>query len=665
VVWGVYFVFFVFFFFSTDTIRTIKIILKPPPPTPRSGAEADPRCEEFYARAWRIHRNVYAPLRGIIATSCALSRVPSEDADLLLGVVAVGADLDGSGDILAIAPIGGGAPGPRESLWRAYGQLREFSFARNDGYPVPPVLRHVAPPQNQRGEQVPVFAFLSPTGRTHYSRALAEGPALGAVTLVTRWGKVVSSVLEVADGYTQLTEDQLTAALQANIININNNNSDSNEGRSTAASTAVTALVADARHRGSLTAKGCLAACIFARPVPVSGAVSLHHHPLDGALEAAGYPATDKSRVLFELTYDKSKYPQVFHADTGVHLPQEVHWHATTERESPALLARVAQTIACFAAENPIMVVKGAAESGARNLRRFDFPASVVDLVARAAGDTAVYERFLGQDAAAVGAGAGGTGGRARETAEDANELRAVLADASGFVLAVSRTQNVVLQRAIVSTPLAWLSPGGITRLIDRQATAWGVAVRLAAHPRDFVYGSLRVIMTAGVPKSADGSDADAVDRVLCDPAQWAASHSLHLASLQIATNVGRQGTLEVLSPAEVDAAFPGFAADLEEAGRRTMAAMAAFGRRYWHEAITYDGTAVEPFGKRHPDAPEHDAVGVPYWWPRYSMLDFVPEPVWSRKGSGVELKRECLNQKHQQQQQKKKKKKKERKKKY
>ena len=63
------------------------------------------------------------------------------------------------------------------------------------------------------------------------------------------------------------------------------------------------------------------------------------------------------------------------------------------------------------------------------------------------------------------------------------------------------------------------------------------VPVNLERHPKDPIYGTLRVILSCGVPPKDD----------LHNPGNWQVSHLINLSSLQIATNVGRQGIAVVL----------------------------------------------------------------------------------------------------------------------
>ena len=75
------------------------------------------------------------------------------------------------------------------------------------------------------------------------------------------------------------------------------------------------------------------------------------------------------------------------------------------------------------------------------------------------------------------------------------------------------------------------------------------------------------------------------------------------------------------------------------------MSLTSLFGPIYWNNEINLDGSGhsyksleennktdkhkILPFKQRRPEIPETDACGVPYWWPRYLMLDIISEPVF------------------------------------
>ncbi|MBI1953260.1 MAG: NTP transferase domain-containing protein [Candidatus Omnitrophica bacterium] len=535
------------------------------------------RREKLYRLSWEHHRALYPLLRALILQKTRLRHEAAEDAMALLGDVELGGNL--KRDRLTVQAIGAGAPGRFEALWRGYNQLREMAFIVNDGFEVPVVLQGLNPsdPLIFDAQRRVGHVFLSGVGRTHYSRAPMEASTLGENIFITRDGQLAplkktgELVLQIQDGHGWLSEAQYRQALiQARGMTPQQANEQ----------------IAKDRATNRLTPKGIRAAVRFSSPMTVGSVVTIHHHYLEGDLSKAGYPLTDKRhQVLFDITYDKTLYPGIFNpeSETGVLLPPEIDWHrketeALSEAEAKAAIVK---RLKPFAEKHPSIIAKGSAESGARNLKRFDF---------RAEGP--LTERDL--------------------------------EEAASFIYDVSKGQNVTVQRAIVTTPLAWMDPQAVEEFVERQIVDWGVAVSLDRHPKSWVYGTLRVILSGGPPKDLSRLE---------EPSNWQASHLISLNSLQVATNVGRQGTLEELRDEMVRKEFrETFIPQLTEAGQKTMAVLARYGKKYWDEVF------APAYLKQFGEAPrELDAAGVPYWWPNYLMLDFLPEPVWGRGGKEIQ----------------------------
>ncbi|GAM28533.1 hypothetical protein SAMD00019534_117090 [Acytostelium subglobosum LB1] len=563
---------------------------------------ADSR-EQQYQLYWQSHRALYRFIRALITTKTnSIQKQLGNDKtlfDLFVGDVKIassGVDMDS----VIVQPIGAGNGNNQrsfEQLWRVYNQLREVAFIKNDGFQTPVVFDRLDANDN-KGLDVKSrvnHAFLSPIGRTHYSRAMMEGPTLGDNLFITRDGLMQThndrSFLTIDNAVFWCSEPQLRHYLAAA------------KGLS---ADKVQSFIAELAANKQLHAKGVLVAARFTSPIIVGSVVTLHHHHLESALSNAGYPSTDKSPFLYEMTYNKSLYPLIFNPSdkTQVLLPQEIDWlqiettqiinqTQDSEQAKQQTLDKIRARLIPFVKEHPIIIVKGAAESGARNLSRFDLLSS---------------------------SGAS-TGTDLDETALD---------KASQFIYHVSKAQNVVIQRAIICSPLYWMSPSAIDRMVERQIADHGVAVELNRHPKDTVYGTLRVIMSTSVPKSGD----------LTNHENWSASHPIALNSLQIATNVGRQGSLEILTPQMISPHLQSiFISKLEDAGRRVMSAIAQFGPKYWSEKVELYGHTMNSYHERFPHIKEKDATGTPIWWPRYLMLDFIPEPIWVRKGTNERLK--------------------------
>jgi hypothetical protein len=247
----------------------------------------------------------------------------------------------------------------------------------------------------------------------------------------------------------------------------------------------------------ALTPKGVRLAVRFSRPVLAGLCVPYHGNSLyvSGKLEDAGLPYTVQSLVHSDISYDKSLYPEVYRA-SGVEMPPEIDWMMTyqTGLSREQAMQQIAdgregyEGLRGFAEKYPIVLVKGAAESGARNLRVFQI-------------------------------------GRGKNSWDEA-ELEA----AALFIYERAGKQNMVIQEAARTTPEFWASPYYMTNFVNRQITEWHAAVNRDRHPRSQIYGSLRIIASSSHP-----------DR------PYDLTHLITLASLQVATNVGRGGTLEPL----------------------------------------------------------------------------------------------------------------------
>jgi len=218
------------------------------------------------------------------------------------------------------------------------------------------------------------------------------------------------------------------------------------------------------------------------------------------------------------------------------------------------------------------VLIKGAAESGARNLKVFEMQ----DDHGRVAPDAI------------------------RQAAE--------------FVYDVSRSQNVVIQAAVLTSPEFWASDDLMRSFVDRQILEWNMPVNRDTYPRSQIYCSLRVVVCSSGPN---------------EPYQTA--FPIILMSLQVATNVGRGGTLEPLRDELVQERFRNkLRPKLEEQAPKVMDAMARFARKY---ARTYREERGREIGE--------DLRGVSYGWPPYLMLDYLATPVFKRRGRLVDIEAE------------------------
>jgi len=532
--------------------------------------------EELYELSVERHEWLYAYLRGLLVTRSELREFPEADQDHLLG------NYLGEKRIVG---IGGDAGTEVERRWRAYNQLREVAFIRNDGFRMPPVFPEFDPAIIEADRRTNLL-FLYPIGRTHISRAFREGPTLnresrdeggnGVNLVVSRhaeFGPVdgaASEGLWVYSAHLYLSEGEYTEALMRHR---GMTKRDANR------------VIDEERKSGRLTDKGIRVAARFVhggkpKPVLTGSVVPFHGHPLyeTGKLEDHGFPATSQSLIYTDITYDKSLYPQIYDRKSGVELPAEIDWKA--ERSS-SLSEKAAKDeiekgskksgfpgIREFAAKHPIVLIKGAAESGARNLKVFDV----------------------------------GAGGAIHE-----DELR----DAVDFVYDVSKRQNVVIQEALLTSPEFWAAEDLMRAFINRQILEWNRPVQRDRYPRSQIYGSMRIIAASSHP------DRD-----------YDLAFPICLCSLQVATNVGRGGTLEVLLPEYIqeqhrDAVLEG----LRDQAPKVMRACARFAEKY---EKTFELIRGRKAGK--------DMRGVSYGWPPYLMLDFLASPVFEKPGRLVDI---------------------------
>ena len=534
-------------------------------------------ADELYGLAVRRHSWLYRYLRMVLTRCTDLRFRSAVEMDALLG------SMD---DEQLLAGIGAGGSTDNERRWRAYNQLREIAFVLGDGFPTPMVFEEFDPDLIDADRRANL-AFLYPVGRTHVSRALREGPTLsshleadghcGANLLISRHAEAINlpgftrEVVAIRDAHLYIDRATLLRALQRH------------KGLD-ARGAELEAQAAEAT--GALTEKGIRVAVRFVRggvsvPVMLGVAVPFHRLPLfeSGKLEDLGLPATVQSLIFSDITYDKSLYPEIFTRGTGVSLPPEMDWRKeygtgiSQEGVRRRILAGISENgyagLESFAREYPIVLIKGAAESGARNLKVFEL-----------------------QDA-------------------DGQVDRSRLDEAVDFLFDVSRGQNVVVQAAILTSPEFWADPGLMQSFVERQIMEWNTPVTRERLPRSRIYGSLRIVASSPHPDQP-----------------YDLAFPIVLASLQVATNVGRGGTLEKLTDRFVRESFrhqirPG----LEREATKVMTAMARFARKYDKEFVAKRG---RPAGE--------DARGVSYAWPPYLMLDYLVTPVFARPGRLVDI---------------------------
>ena len=525
--------------------------------------------ERLYALAVERHAWLYRYMRLLLTELTELRELPAAERDALLGNVA-----DGRVE----AGIGADGRSDVERAWRAYNQLREAAFWRNDGFPIPVVFPTFDPALISAERRVNMV-FLFPVGRTHISRAFREGPTLsraleaegrpGANIIVTRHGTFAPEdgakrpTCRITSGHLYVSRDELVAAL----VRERGLDASAAEARANALT-----------ESGALTPKGIRIAARFTRPLRASVLVPYHGNAAytSGALEDNGLPYTVQSLIHTDITYDKSLYPEVYRA-SGVEMPPEIDWLMAYQeglsreealrqivdgREGFEGLRRLAE-------RHPIILIKGAAESGARNLKVFDV-------------------------------------GRGQGTWNEPELLAAAL-----FVYERAVKQNMVIQEAARTTPEFWASAEYLRHFVDRQIVEWNTAVQRDRYPRSTIYGSLRIIASSSAP----GRPYDL-------------THLIALSSLQVATNVGRGGTLEPLRPEFIQPEHR--QAILSGLAGQVPLVMQALDRYAASYATTFEKHRGRPAGQ--------DLRGVSYGWPGYLMLDYLVTPVFEREGRVADI---------------------------
>lgn len=525
--------------------------------------------QELYALAVERHQWLYQYIRLILTQFTELKELPREEQDALLGNFLEGNE---------IAGIGADAPTKTERAWRAYNQLRELSFMHNDGFGTPVVFTEFDPGIIQAGNRVNIV-FLFPVGRTHISRVLREGPTLnrelaaqgspGANIIATRHDEfraaqgAKKNVLICSSGHLYVSEEEFVQAL------VRHKNLSPDEARQQAEGYS---------QAGALTPKGIRIAARFTAPVVGGLLVPYHENSLytSGQLEDEGLPYAVQSLICSDITYDKSLYPEIF-KDSGVEMPPEIDWLMPWQQglSREEALAQITEGrngftgLREFSERYPIVLIKGAAESGARNLRVFE-----------------------------IGKGKG---------AWDEEELEA----AAAFIYERAGKQNMVVQEAVRSSPEFWASQFYMSNFVDRQIIECSQAVIRDKFPRPQIYGSLRIIASSSHPSKP-----------------YDLTHLIALASLQVATNVGRGGTLEPLYDDFVQEGLRTLIKQgLAKEAPLAMKALAEFAQKYEPE---FKAARARDVGS--------DLRGVPYSWPAYLMLDYLFAPEFEREGKLVDI---------------------------
>ena len=526
------------------------------------------RGNDLYKLAIDNHRWLYTYIRNVICLFTDVAQLSIAEQDILLG------------NTISPNPsqaIGAEAENEYEWEWRSYGQLREISFLRNDGFPLPPIFAEFDPDLISANARVN-HVFATPVGRTHYSRALIEGPTLsreleekgqkGANLIISRNLKIKEGqppVAYIESGHLYIDAETYTEALQVH----------KGFSKSNALKTA-----------SSVPKKGLRIAAIFKRPIIAALVFPFHGDPLydSGRLEDCGLPYTIQSLFHTWTTYDKAKYPDIFPPESLVELPAEIDWLAEygngmsektiKEYISEGIPDGRYPGLINFSIKHRVIIAKDAGGSGGRGMRVF-----ILRLV-------------------------------------DGSIDRVALKEAIDFIYQLSLKGNVSIQEVVISSPEFWATETFVREFIGRQIIDWGSAVERERRPRTRIYGSHRIILSTDKPKALDPVK------------RWNISHWITLNSKQLITNVGRGGNLDLFDEKIVQEQHKKIIFDrLAQSGRKVMDALSA-----------YEDRAAKDYEKQTGRCVGSDLTGLSYGIPRYMMLDFLVAPVFDQPGELVDI---------------------------
>ncbi|MEE3233622.1 MAG: hypothetical protein VX294_05590 [Candidatus Latescibacterota bacterium] len=526
------------------------------------------RGQDLYKLAVDHHAWLYTYLRHVICNFTDVADLSPDEQDILLG------------NTLSSSPsqaIGAEADNLTEQQWRCYGQLREISFIRNDGFSIPPIFAEFDPDLISSSTRVN-HVFATPVGRTHYSRALSEGPTLsrelenrgeiGANLIISRSLKIKEGqppVAYVESGHFYIDAETYIEALQAH------------KGLSKKDAVSIAANVSK---------KGLRIAAIFNRPILAALVFPFHGDPLyhSGRLEDCGFPYTIQSLFHTWTTYDKAKYPDIFPSESLVELPAEIDW-----------LAEYGNGISEDIVKN--WISEGTPDGRYTGLIHFSHQHRVV-----------------------IAKDAGGSGGRGMRVfilrLIDGSIDPIALNEAIDFIYQLSLKGNVSIQEVVISSPEYWATESFIREFIGRQIIDWGSSVERDRRPRTRIYGSHRIILSTDKPNAQDPKE------------RWNISHWITLNSKQLITNVGRGGNLDLFEEKIVQDQHKKVIFErLADAGRNVMNALSAYEKRAGNDYKHQTGRNVGS-----------DLTGLSYGIPRYMMLDFLIAPIFDQPGELVDI---------------------------
>jgi galactokinase/mevalonate kinase-like predicted kinase len=560
--------------------------------------------EELYGMAVEKHARLDKYFSAIYSNVTDISEWTDDERDVFFGNFENGKN---------ITAIGNNAPTENMRKWRSYNAKRDIAFNMSDGFNLPVVFTEFDPEIIDAENRTNVL-FLFPAGRTHISRSWREGPTLnvlreaegkrGVNLIVNRYDEFKDvggkkSVLMNTSGYICISKEEFVEALirhkgykPNNAKKFADNIERDDFIKSMIANTKCSYSEAEKKaielqKKGIRLSKGITIAARFTKPVRSDNIIPYHGAELydSGELQRNGIPSTVQNLALSDVTYDKSIYGAIFD-ESGVRLPEEINWRLEYEGDKAEseildlIINGVEGTpfigLKKFAENHQNIVSKGAEESGARGLDTF--------------------------------------------TLLNAADLRRAAKFTYDVAHARSEGQNVAIQEALLMSPEVWAAEGLLQAFVDRQIMEWSRPVERGKYPRSRIYGTARAIISSSSPDK-----------------EYDLTHPIVLMGLQVATNVGRGGTLECLLSDFIQPEYQEMVLkELKVKGSLVNKALGNY-LRLKYEPKQKKGESDSVFALRR-DTQSKDLIGRPYWWVPYEMNDFAFNIQWEKSGELVDV---------------------------
>ncbi|MDP8229601.1 MAG: hypothetical protein P9L93_00685 [Candidatus Gorgyraea atricola] len=514
-----------------------------------------------------------------------------------------------------IVPVGNNAPTEAGRKWRSYGTKRQLAFNMSDGFHIPLVFPEFDPDIINADESIVVNMGFPPS-RTHTATLIRKSAALnrqrlargkrGAIIVANRYDEPQDvggkkPVIMNKSGFICISKEQAVEALVKNkgykrkdarklVDKIEREDFIKSMMKNTRCKRRDAEKEAiRLQKKGVRISQGIMIAGRFTKPIKADNVIPYHQLELfeEGELQKLGLPATVQTLASFDASYDKALYKDIFEG-SGVSTPAEIRWLEKYEKGKSEeeiiklIIDGVPGTdykgLKEFSKEFPDIVIKGSWESGARNLDTFTILKG---------GDLEKAAKFV----------------------YDVVHARSVL-------------QNVVIQEALLWSPEVWASEGLLQMFVDRQIMEGNVSVKRESYPKDRIYATFRGIFSSPGPGQ-----------------EYEMTHPILLMNLQVATNVGKGGTLECLLEEFIQPEYQKMILDdLKKKGILVNKAMTKYMEEKYPEiAEQKEGESDEVFALRK-NTHLKDLRGVPYSWIPYLMNDFALKIEWETPGELVDV---------------------------